>query len=305
MAQFKLGKKPAREGAYSFKLTRYLTTLPAAPAVFGHQALVTVWGMLGNDRVGDCVFAGAAHETILWNREAGANIPFTTKAVLSDYSAVTGYTPADPSTDQGTDMQAAASYRRKTGIVDGNSSRHTVDAYLELPGVSARGGNDRRLLDSIASAAYLFGAVGIGVEFPHSAMDQFDNGQPWDLVPGSPIDGGHYVPLIGRVENGNFLVITWGKVQEVTPAFLLAYVDEAVAYISLERLKDGKSLEGFDVDALRADLDALANGSAPAPAPVDPLAALRAVLDPWAAARHTGCNRKAANAWKAYVAALS
>src|SRR5215468_8854266 len=124
---FKLGKKPARPGAVKFKLANYLVKLklPTPPQVFGHEGLIGAnWGMLGNDQYGDCVWAGAAHETMLWNKEAARAVSFSDKSVLSDYSAATGFDPNDPSTDQGTDMQAAASYRKKTGIRDAKGKRH-------------------------------------------------------------------------------------------------------------------------------------------------------------------------------------
>src|ERR1700719_386838 len=117
--RFKLGKKPARRGAVKFKLATYLVKpqLPTPPKVFGHQSLVGAqWGMLGNKDYGDCVWAGAAHETMLWNKEANKSATFSDDVVLGDYSAVTGFKKSDPNTDQGTDVQVAASYRRKTGV---------------------------------------------------------------------------------------------------------------------------------------------------------------------------------------------
>lgn len=321
---FRLGKLPARPDAYKFKLVNFLkdgaATLPPAPAVFGHDNAIKLWGMLGNDQYGDCVFAGAGHETMLWNQTAGKTVPFTTKATLSDYSAVTGFDPSDPNSDQGTDMEEAAKYRRKTGVIDGNGKRHTVDAYLELPGVSARGANSASMLTALASVAYVFGAVGVGIEFPGSAMDQFNAGQPWDVVKGSSIEGGHYVPLIGRKANGNFEVVTWGQVQEVTPAFLLKYVDEAVVYVSLEALQNGKTIDGFDVAALQSALNALGGNTplptptpaptptpeptpVPTPAPTPVTDENVKILDTWAASKHVGINATAAKAWKAVKAA--
>ena len=249
-ARLPLGKLPARPGAVSFKLSAYLDKpkLPVPPKVFGHQALVSgAWDMFGNDQYGDCVFAGAAHETMLWCREAGAAPSFTDAAVLSDYSTVTGFDPAKPDTDQGTDMTAAASYRRKIGIVDAAGRRHTIDAYLAIkPGD----------VTELKAAAYLFGAIGVGIRFPGSAMDQFNAGKPWSVVSRSSVEGGHYIPCIG-FDGADFLVVTWGKVQRATPGFLKKYCDEALAYISLERLTGGKSLDGFDLASLRADLAAL------------------------------------------------
>lgn len=246
----KLGKKPARAGAVKFAFATYANTnaLPTPPAMFGHETLVdrTGWGMLGNDQYGDCVFAGAAHETLMWNAEAKRALSFTDAAVLSDYSAVTGFDPNDPNTDQGTDVQAAASYRRKTGIVDAKGNRHKVAAYLSL-----KPGN----LTELYQAIYLFGAVGIGIQFPASAMDQFNKGHPWSVVPDATIDGGHYIPIVAK---RHYLeCVTWGKVQPMTNAFFRLYCDEAIVYLSEEMLINGKSPELFDYASLQSDLKAL------------------------------------------------
>ena len=249
----KLGKKPARPGAVKFKLANYLdkAKLPTPPKMFGHQGLIGAnWEMLGNDHYGDCVWAGAAHETMLWNKEAGRIIAFNDQSVLKDYSAVTGFNPKDPSTDQGTDMQVAASYRRKTGVLDVPGKRHKVIAYLALAP-----GNP----DQLALAIYLFGATGIGIKFPNSAMDQFNAGKPWDVSKNAKIEGGHYIPGVGRDAKGNIVVVTWGKIQLMTPRFYTKYCDEVVAYVSDEALlAGGRTLDGFNLAQLKADLNALA-----------------------------------------------
>lgn len=244
----KLGKLPARKDAVKFKLTNYLTTLPTPPAKAGHQNLVLDWeGMLGNDQYGDCVLAGAAHETILWNDEAKQSVLFDEKSVLSDYSAVTGFNPNDPNTDQGTDMQVAASYRRKTGVVDASGKRHQVAAYLALTAGDAT---------QLKQAIYLFSNVGIGIKFPKSAMAQFNAGKPWSVVSKSPIEGGHYVPAVGY-DSKYVYVVTWGKLQPMTWGFFKKYCDEAIVYLSNEMLIGGKSIEGFDATQLQTDLKAL------------------------------------------------
>jgi hypothetical protein len=249
---FKLGKKPARPGAVRLKLSSYTNAaeLPPLPASFGHEALIGArdWGMLANDRYGDCVFAGAAHETMLLTREGGKVVSFTDADVLGDYAALTGFDPARSETDQGADMQQAAEYRRTTGIVDAHGARHRVAAYLAL-----EPGN----VEHLYQATYLFGVAGIGLSLPTSALAQSKRGQPWDVVPGAPIEGGHYVPLVGRQANG-LHVISWGAVQVMTEAFLKQYCDEAVAYVSQECLVDRKSPEGFAYADLISDLAALA-----------------------------------------------
>ncbi len=245
----KYGKLPARKNSVDLRLRDYLalTKLPSAPASAGHYEVVNSWGMLGNDTAGCCVWAGAGHETMLWNAEASRAVAFTPAAVLSDYTAVTGFNPNDPSTDQGTDVQVAASYRRKVGVLDARGSRHKVAAYLAItPGNR----------EELKQAVYLFGAVGIGIEVPSSAQQQFVNKQPWTVVKHASIEGGHYIPAVGYDKNYVY-VITWGAVQPVAWSFLDKYMDEGVAYLSTEALTNGKSLEGFDATQLMADLKAL------------------------------------------------
>jgi hypothetical protein len=158
---------------------------------------------------------------MLWNREAGRIIAFNDQGVLKDYSAVTGFNPKDPSTDQGTDMHVAASYRRKTGVLAVHGKRHKAIAYLALAP-----GNP----DQLALAIYLFGATGIGIKFSNTAMDQFNAGKPWDVSKNAKIEGGHYIPGVGRDAKGNIVVVIWGKIQLMTPRFYTKYCDEVAAY---------------------------------------------------------------------------
>jgi hypothetical protein len=255
----RLGKAPATYDRRDLQFAHYRAgALPPHPKTFGHEKLIgaRAWQMLGNgpdDSVrpgfqgaGDCVFAGAAHETMMWNLEAGVDVKFTGANVIADYSAVTGYVVGDDSTDQGTDVRQALKYRQKTGIVDAAGKRHKIGAYLAL-----EPGNPEQLYEAL----YLFGAVGIGIEFPESAMDQFSRGKPWSVVSRAPTDGGHYIPLVAK--RTNLDCVTWGQLQALTLSFYDKYCDEAFAILSPEMLKGGKSLEGFDLAQLQADLAAL------------------------------------------------
>jgi hypothetical protein len=246
----KLGKRPARPGAVSFKFGAYFNRakLPTPPLAFGHERIGVPWGVFANDDFGDCVWAGAAHETMVWTHEGGKTAKFTTDNVLADYAAVTGFNRDDPNTDQGTDMTEAASYRRKVGVVDASGVRHRIDSYLAL-----RAGN----VPDLVQATYLAGVAAVGLQFPESAMDQFDKGERWTVVKGASGLGGHYVPAIGRNHNGDILVVTWGRIHAMAPEFYQNYCDEALVYISREMMTDGKTPEGFDADALSRDLNSL------------------------------------------------
>jgi hypothetical protein len=249
----RLGKKEATHDKRDLAFADFATfsRLPKTPARFGFGNSVADWGMLGNDAYGDCVFAGAAHETMLWGESTRgtAGMPrFTDASVLGDYSDVTGFDANDPNTDQGTYVRDALNYRRKTGVADGSGVRHQIHAYVAL-----EPGNHEQLMQ----AAYLGLAVGIGIEFPESAMSQFNNRSMWSVVAGSPIEGGHYVPVVGRLSLDNIGVLTWGRRQGMTRAFYAKYCDEAWGLVPLDGLRAGKNVRGFDVDALDAALKGL------------------------------------------------
>ena len=150
--------------------------------------------------------------------------PFSDAGVLADYSAISGYVPGDESTDTGCDMHDVMAYRAKTGLVDAAGNRHKIAAYLSL---------DPGNVDHLLLAGYMFGCVGIGIEFPDSAMEQFHDGLPWDVVPGAQIEGGHYIPGVAY-RNGDIEVVTWGEVVPMTMAFLSRYCDEAWVMVSQE-----------------------------------------------------------------------
>lgn len=264
----KLGKLPARPDERDLKISRYIeleTVLPTAPLKFGFGRLYgdTGWAMLGNgpdpsvspdfQGAGDCVFAGAAHEQMIWNKvRNGIDVPFDGRAVLSDYSAVTGYVIGDDSTDQGTYVRDALNYRRQTGIVDSNGARHLIDGYVMI---------DPKNWDLLVRASYIFGAIGIGFEFPDSAFDQLDAGQPWDVVHGSRVIGGHYVPVVGSVDSPRKATcITWGQRQEFTRAFYEKYNDETWGILTRELIRpDGLGIHNFSWETFQADLDAVAS----------------------------------------------
>lgn len=245
MLELKLGKTPARD-AVKLKLATYVdpSALPKPPTEFGHERLVTDWGMLGNDKAGCCVWSGAGHETMLWNREAGKQVNITTASTLRNYSLVTDYDPVTGANDNGTDVEHAAKYRRKTGLLDADGNRHKIGAYVALTPGS---------LTELWYATYLFDGLGIGVEFPSQWMDAFNAGKPWDRVSRPHIEGGHYISG-GAKRGGNEVVVSWGQPVPLTPRGYQQFNDETVAYLTEEKLVNGKSLEGFDLDTLRRDL---------------------------------------------------
>jgi hypothetical protein len=253
----KLGKHPATPRAKDLLFTRYTTgTLPKPTANFGFDAVKPAdgWGMLGNDNYGDCVWAGACHEHILASgakRPGGTKPPpakFSDTTALSDYATVTGFDPVTGAGDDGTNVHDAMSYRQHTGILDTAGARHKIGAYVSVT---------PRDVTELLQAAYLLETVGIGIQFPQSAMDQFNAGQAWSIVSGSPVEGGHYVPVVGY-RRGLLEVITWGRLQQMTISFYQRYNDESWGFVSTDMLEGTTtSPRGFDMQQLTNDLGQL------------------------------------------------
>lgn len=217
------------------------------PKVFGHYDKVSEWGMLGNDQYGDCAWASAAHEVMVQNAANNRTVTFTDANVLSDYTADTGFNPADPSTDRGTNMFDLYQYRKNTGVIDSAGNRHKIVAFLELEPNQ----------DELAAAAYLFGVAGLGIYVYDWAQQQFANGQPWSFRRGGNLEGGHAVPVVGRNAAGNWLTVTWGQLQEMTPAFVEKMANTVMVGLTEDYLTGEKSPEGLDSQALLKDLPLL------------------------------------------------
>src|SRR5262245_36148446 len=139
-----LGKAPAQPGRPQLHLLAGKVQLPAAPAAvdYGQGS----YPMYANDQLGNCVEAGIGHQVGQISRiSAGAEALFTDSQIIAAYSAMTGYKPGQPSTDQGTYTQDAMAWWRKTGL-DG----HAIVLYASL-----------KLTDvpTLKQAVYAFGGI--------------------------------------------------------------------------------------------------------------------------------------------------
>jgi hypothetical protein len=303
---YQLGRRPPRTPAEAPRLAlgQFLRgPLPPVPAVVDWVSQVAEWPLYGNDQWGCCVFAAAGHmiEAVTTYGRGTGTMP-TTDELLAAYSAVTGFDPnAGPpganDTDQGTVIQDALSYWRKAGIAG-----HRILAFAEV---------DVHNITQVDSALALFGHLMIGVNFPAIAMDQFNAGQPWTTVTDDGgIDGGHAVDL-GYDATGTLKVITWARVQTLTPAWWERYVEEAWVIISPEWLTAaGANPAGIDLHALGDAFTTLTGQPFPAmPTPTPPPAGdpadhvLVAALDHWSREHHVANNARAAHAYQAWKTA--
>jgi len=249
----KLGKLPAQPGRPHLKLTPTLGQLPDPPAEVDNGA--GQYPMYANDHLGDCVEAGLGHQVGQYTRvSSGTEVLFSDDQIIAAYSAITGYTPGDENTDEGTYTQDAMTWWRKTGL---EGHKIVLFASIRLTDVKA-----------LKQAIWAFGGVGIGFNFPAYAMDQFNAGQPWDVQrQNAQIEGGHYVLATGYDEK-YLNVKTWGAEQEMSWAFLAKYADEAWVVLTEEMVgAAGSFLPGVDLYGLGEDFSQLTGQSNPFPEP--------------------------------------
>jgi hypothetical protein len=223
--QFALGRKP-NGGRPRIRLTatELLGVAATPPAAVDYYSKVdpATWGMDGNDTAGDCTCAEIDHAVkTMQVAAARSEVVSTAQEVLDAYSAITGYDPNYPSTDGGAEMQQVREYWRSTGFTLGGSvDKILLFAELEIKSTAL-----------IEYALSRFGEVGLGIRFPASAMAQFHANKPWDVVRHARIEGGHAIALVGY-DADFYYVITWGRVQKMTPAFFHRYVEEAWVSLS-------------------------------------------------------------------------
>lgn len=193
-----------------------------------------------NDQIGDCTIATAAHEVEAWTAYSSTEASMSDASVLSAYKAISGYN-GNPDTDQGANVVDVLKYWQRTGI-----GGHKIVAWAALNSLN---------LTLLKKVLNVFGTVYIGINCPQSAEDQFQDDVPWTYQPGSPIVGGHAIP-IQRWDNhiGSIQVVTWGALQRMTLSFAQHYIEEAYVVISQDWITaNGDTILGLSLADLIAD----------------------------------------------------
>ena len=248
-SQMRLGKAQPRHDDRTLRLSRYLTSDLVAPPRIDWAAPVKSWPMLRNDELGDCTAAAAGHLIHAWSANNGAPVVLSDQQVVDAYSAITGYDPSDPSTDQGAVELDVLNYWKRTGIAG-----HKIAGYVAL---------SPRNREHIALSIDLLGGCYLGVALPVSAQTQ----EVWDVPEGGAVGDGapaswglHAVPALNYGPAG-ITIVTWGQLKTLTWSFFDAYVDEAYGVLSAADWAQGGTKtapSGFNLAQLQEDLRAIA-----------------------------------------------
>jgi hypothetical protein len=215
----KLGKSPAKRDSHTLKFAALLKARIAVPKAydFDNQHPGVPTPMFANDRYGDCVMAGRAHQTLRFElAEQKKMISISDQDVIQEYLKETG------GADNGLVVLNSLQEWQTAGWLVGTAN-YKIRAFSEL-----QLGNHNEVMQAIV----LDIGVGLGLGLPLSAQAQFETGRPWDVVRGTrgAVNswGGHYVFVRGYTEVGP-VCVTWGQNQQMTWAFFDKYCDEAYA----------------------------------------------------------------------------
>ena len=238
----KLGRKAIRTDTRTLRLAKYLSAgLPPAPPAKDWTKGITSWGMMHNDRLGDCTIAAAAHAVQVWSANTASEVTVPDTQVLHYYEKWDGYKQGQPNTDQGGVELNVLTRWQKEGF-----DKHKLIAFADPAHAN---------LDQIRQAINLFGGVYIGLSLPITAQKQ----AIWDVVPNGGDDakpgswGGHAV-FVPKYDANGFTCITWGELKTMTSAFWTAYVDEAHALLSHDWMASKGAPSGFNLAELKTDL---------------------------------------------------
>lgn len=235
----KLGKQPKKKDPRNLKFAKYLGALPPIPTIIDHSEGITNWGMLGNDKIGDCAVVGPAHMIMAWTKRNNEYTP-TMDEIIKAYSDISGYDSKTGANDNGCNMLDVLKYWKNVGI-----GGHKIGAFAEV---------DIKDKQQILAALYLFHGIDAGYQMPASSMNQFSKNKPFIIVRNSPLEGGHCMP-IKKADSKYMYPVTWGKMVQANYAWIAKYMDEAYVVISEDYITGGKTLEGFDLATLTADLN--------------------------------------------------
>jgi len=244
-SNMRLGRKAIKTDSRTLAMADYLTPgLPPPPPAKDWTKGITSWGMMLNDKLGDCTIAGAAHAVQVWSANTGSEVTVPDATVENYYQQWDGYVPGDPKTDNGGVELDVLNDWQKNGFA-GNALVAFADPKVAN-------------LVEIRQSINLFGGVYIGLALPLTAQTQ----DVWDVVktggakakPGSW--GGHCV-FVPKYDQNGFTCITWGALKTMTLAFWKKYCDEAHTLLGQQWLTAKGSPAGFDQSQLEADLNAI------------------------------------------------
>ena len=269
--EIKFGRHRPDPNSVKLRFRDYLkAALPTPPASVDYtsKATAALASIYLNDSLGDCVIAGGYHYLggITGNADGGQPFVATNAQITSDYTAIGGYVPGNPSTDQGCDEQTALNYWQSNGFANGVKLNcwMAVDATNQV---------------EVQQALYLFENLFFGVDLPDAWISPFpsSSGFTWGVAGAADQNNGHCFVGLGYDATG-IKIDSWGLLGTVTYQAVAQYAASANGGELYVLVSDAmlikataKAPNGLDWPTLAADADAFgANIPVPSPTPAPP-----------------------------------
>lgn len=252
---FKLGRRPLIAPKMCMKFGGYqLKSFPTPAASWDYTpaAASALSNIYLNDQYGDCVIAWMAHAIGVFTGNAlGTAAMFTDDQIIAMYTAIGGYNPADPSTDQGCDENTAINYWMNPGFLG-----HKIQGVVSV---------DPTDQQQVQDCGWLFENLMFGVGLPQAWIDPMPSasGFHWSVAGDSIPDNGHCFGSAKGDANG-LGVSSWGMEGTIDYSAVAKYAANSAggqlfSVITQEILNRAtqRAPAGFDWTALVADFTGL------------------------------------------------
>ena len=272
----KLGRTRPKNRWPRLRLSRYLRRgLPQPPATIDWTALCqkSLQSVFMNDQLGCCVISGGYHLVGAFTGNAGNEFVASDQQIISDYSAIGGYVPGRPDTDNGCDEETALNYWMKQGFQNGT----------KLAGwLSVDPSNQTELQQAVAIFEHVYWGMEMPDQWINQAMPQFPGGSlaspaaVWDMAGDPNPDNGHCITSFAFNASG-LLTDTWGSLVSLTweaAAYYGGSNQDGEAYVVLSpdllNAASQKAPNALDWASLVADFNSMGGNVTPPPAPPAP-----------------------------------
>ena len=227
------GRQPRKPGGVRLHFSDFVDLKALAPSIptsadFFPKGGSAVSDILGNDTEGDCIYAGGYHIVAVETGNAGTPFHASLVQVNHDYSAVTGFKPGDPSTDNGGQMIDALNFWKKTGFANGTKLSGWMSVNPKDP-------------VALRAACFLGENLYLGGGLPDAYVNPFPSGNGFVWGPGTPNpDNGHCI-MSAKFDPTGIGIDTWGMTGTLTYDAVAEVFDEVYVLITPDQLAKGQT----------------------------------------------------------------
>lgn len=265
--QWFLGRKAPKSKDRTFRSGQSLlgSTVPTPPGTIGIPSLCAqgLSQTFMNTQLGCCVISHHAHFLANISSQIGKPFIYTDQQIIADYHQVGGYSPGNPFSDQGCNIDDDLTYLQSTGFADGSKLLGSInlDPTSQL---------------AMTQSVWITGGVCFGMAMPDAWINPApqQSGFVWDVA-GSPDDSnGHCFTGFAYPTSQGIAIATWGMVGTITWGAIAKYGAAAAngevhSYVNPQMIdpKTGLSPNGLTLNQICTYFNAMGGNVVVPPGP--------------------------------------